>query len=106
MNIITDPTSFEKGGKFKQKVRSGLLKTTFNYNTGLLLNNQVGASGTIVRKTGDGIIDGTWTDVEMLAGSKVVVSDKQRFELYLKIGAYNDTDKIYTNKICPLTHKS
>ena len=38
------------------------MKTTFNYNTGLLLNDKLALSGTIVRKTGDGIIDGTWTD--------------------------------------------
>ena len=38
MNIITDPTSFEKGGKFKQEAgENGFLKTTFNYNTGLMI---------------------------------------------------------------------
>ena len=42
MNIITDPTSFEKGGKFKQeKGEGGFIKTTFNYNTGLLLNDKL-----------------------------------------------------------------
>ena len=88
MNIITDPTSFEKGGKFKQEAgEGGFLKTTFNYNTGLLLNDKLALSGTIVRKTGDGIIDGTWTDAwAYYFGSSYAVSDKQRFELYA-IGA-------------------
>ena len=88
MNIITDPTSFEKGGKFKQEAgENGFLKTTFNYNTGLMLNDKLALSGTIVRKTGDGIIDGTWTDAwAYYLGASYAVSDKQRFELYA-IGA-------------------
>ena len=88
MNIITDPTSFEKGGKFKQEAgENGFLKTTFNYNTGLMLNDKLALSGTIVRKTGDGIIDGTWTDAwAYYLGASYAISDKQRFELYA-IGA-------------------
>ena len=88
MNIITDPTSFEKGGKFKQEAgEGGFMKTTFNYNTGLLLDDKLALSGTIVRKTGDGIIDGTWTDAwAYYLGASYAVSDKQRFELYA-IGA-------------------
>jgi len=84
MNIITDPTSFEKGGKFKQEAgEGGFLKTTFNYNTGLMLNDKLALSGTIVRKTGDGIIDGTWTDAwAYYLGASYAVSEKQRFELY------------------------
>ncbi len=88
MNIITDPTSFAKGGKFKQEAGDGgFLKTTFNYNTGLILNDKLALSGTVVRKTGDGIIDGTWTDAwAYYFGGTYAVSDKQRFELYA-IGA-------------------
>ena len=57
MNIITDPAAQEKGGKFKQEVGvNGFLKTTLNYNSGLI-NDKLALSGTIVRKTGDGLID-------------------------------------------------
>ena len=88
MNIITDPTSFEKGGKFKQEAgEGGFIKTTFNYNTGLMLNDKLALSGTIVRKTGDGIIDGTWTDAwAYYLGASYAISSKQRFEMYA-IGA-------------------
>ena len=73
MNIITDPTSFEKGGKFKQEAgEGGFMKTTFNYNTGLILNDKLALSGTIVRKTGDGIIDGTWTDAWHITWEQVM----------------------------------
>ena len=87
MNIITDPAKIEKGGKFKQETGdAGFLKTTINYNTGLI-GDKLALSGTIVRKTGDGLIDGNWTDAwAYYFGSSYAVSDKQRFELYA-IGA-------------------
>ena len=87
MNIITDPAALEKGGKFKQEIGvSGFLKSTLNYNSGLI-KDKLALSGTIVRKTGDGLIDGTWTDAwAYYFGGSYAVSDDQRFELYA-IGA-------------------
>ncbi len=87
MNIITDPAQYERGGKFKQETGDGgFLKTTINYNSGLI-GDKLALAGTIVRKTGDGIIDGTWTDAwAYYFGGSYAVSDKQRFELYA-IGA-------------------
>ena len=83
MNIITDPASHEKGGKAKQEIgEGGFVKSTLNYNSGLI-NDKLALSGTIVRKTGDGIIDGTWTDAwAYYFGGSYAVSDDQRFELY------------------------
>ena len=87
MNIITDPAAMEKGGKFKQEVgEGGFQKSTLTYNSGLI-NDKLAISGAIVRKTGDGFIDGTWTDAwAYYLGSSYAVSDDQRFELYA-IGA-------------------
>ena len=87
MNIITDPAALEKGGKFKQEVgEAGFLKTTLNYNTGLI-NDKLALSGTIVRKTGDGLIDATWTDAwAYYVGGSYAVNEDNRFELYA-IGA-------------------
>ena len=87
MNIITDTAALERGGKFKQETGAGgFLKTTLNYNSGLIAD-KLALSGTIVRKTGDGLIDGTWTDAwAYYVGGSYAVSDDQRFELYA-IGA-------------------
>jgi len=87
MNIITDPSAMEKGGKFKQEVgEAGFLKTTLNYNTGLI-KDKLALSGTIVRKTGDGLINGTWTDAwAYYVGGSYAVNKDNRFELYA-IGA-------------------
>ena len=88
MNIITDPTALEKGGKFKQEVgAAGFVKTTLNYNTGLMMGDKLALSTTLVKKTGDGLIDGTWTDAyAYYLGGSYAVSNDQRFELYA-IGA-------------------
>jgi len=83
MNIITDPAQHEKGGKFKQEGGAGgFLKTTLNYNSGLI-GEKLALSGTIVRKTGDGIIDKTWTDAwAYYFGASYALNKDNRFELY------------------------
>ena len=84
MNIITDPAAHERGGKFKQEAGAGgFLKSTLNYNSGLILDDKLALSGTIVRKTGDGLIDGTWTDAwAYYVGGSYAVNDAHRLELY------------------------
>ena len=87
MNIITNPASASKGGKFKQEGGAGgFLKTTLNYNSGLI-GDKFALSGTVVRKTGDGVIDKTWTDAwAYYFGSSYQVNADHRLELYA-IGA-------------------
>jgi len=84
MNIITDPTSMQRGGKVKQELGDGsFLKTTVNLNTGLIMGDKVALSGTIVRKTGDGIIGGNWTDAwAYYFGASYAANETNRFELY------------------------
>jgi len=88
MNIITDPAAHEKGGKVKQEAGAGgFLKTSMNYNSGLMMGDKLALSGTIVRKTGDGIIDKTWADAwAYYIGASYQMNKKNRFELYT-IGA-------------------
>ncbi len=83
MNIITDPTALAAGGNFRQEVGSwGFLKSTLNYNTGLI-NDKMAFSATIVRKTGEGYYLGTWTDAwAYYFGASYALSDNDRLELY------------------------
>lgn len=87
MNIITDPTALKAGGKFKQEFGAGgFLKSTLNYNTGLVAD-KFAFSATIVRKTADGFIDKTWTDAwAYYFGASYALNANNRFELYA-IGA-------------------
>jgi len=84
MNIITDPAANNRGGKFRQELGAGsFLKTTLNYNTGLLMSDKLALSGTLVRKTGEGVIDKTWTDAwAYYLGASFQMNDANRFELY------------------------
>ncbi len=83
MNIITDPTAQKFGVKFKQEYGSGtFLKSTLTANTGLV-DNKWALSATLVRKTGDGVIDKTWTDAwAYYFGASYNINDKNRLELY------------------------
>jgi len=87
MNIITDPAARKRGGLFKQEYGAGsFLKTTFGYNTGMI-GDKLALSTTIVRKTGDGVIDKTWTDAwAYYLGASYQMNDANRFEMYA-IGA-------------------
>jgi len=87
MNIITDPAGLSGGGLFKQEIgNDGFLKSTLNYSTGLV-GDKMALSATVVRKTGDGLINKTWTDAwAYYFGASYALNDKNRFELYA-IGA-------------------
>ena len=83
MNIITDPTALTRGGSFKQEMGGGsFLKSTVNYNTGLIAD-KFAFSTSIVRKTGEGVIDKTWTDAwAYYFGASYALNSGNRFELY------------------------
>ncbi|NCZ95456.1 MAG: hypothetical protein EBZ16_08040 [Flavobacteriia bacterium] len=62
INIISDPAARSKGGYIRQELGSwNFLKTTVGFNSGMI-GEKLAISGTLVRKTGDGFYQGTWTD--------------------------------------------
>ncbi|MDO9547622.1 MAG: TonB-dependent receptor [Candidatus Marinimicrobia bacterium] len=83
MNILTDPTALKAGGKFKQEFgNAGFLKSTLSYASGLI-NDKFAVSGTVVRKTGDGVIDKAWTDAwAYYLGLSYQANKNNRFELF------------------------
>jgi len=107
MNIITDPTALEKGGKLKQEIgAAGFVKTTLNYNTGLMMGDKLALSTTMVKKTGDGLIDGTWTDAyAYYLGGSYAVSDDQRFELYAIGAPQRHGQNLYKQNIATYSQK-
>jgi hypothetical protein len=84
MNIITDASAFESGGSFKQEVGAwGFLKSTLSYNSGMLLDDKLALSGTVVRKTGDGFYTGTWTDAwAYYFGGTYFLNEKHKLQFY------------------------
>ena len=84
MNIITDASAFERGGSFKQEIGAwGFVKSTLSYNSGLLLDDKLALSGTVVKKTGDGYYQGTWTDAwAYYFGGNYNINDKHKLQFY------------------------
>ncbi len=87
MNIITSPAEQKAGVSGKFEVGSGgFFKSTISGHTGLI-NGKWAASGSVVRKIGNGVIDGTWTDAwAYYLGASYNVNKNHRLELYL-VGA-------------------
>ena len=84
MNVITDPSSQERRGLFKQEIGAyGFLKTTLSAHSGLLMDDKLALSATVVKKTGTGYVAGTWTDAwAYYFGASYNLSDQHRFEFY------------------------
>ena len=84
MNIITDPTSQNKRGLFKQEIGAfGFLKSTLSYHSGLIMDGKLALSGTVVRKVGEGYRAGTWTDAwAYYFGASYNLNPSHRFEFY------------------------
>ena len=82
LNVITDPSAQNPGYTLKQEFGSGnFLKTTMTASTGPIGDFAMTLSG--VRKTGDGIIDGTWTDAwAYYLASQYKFSESNVLELY------------------------
>jgi len=100
MNIITDPTALNKGGSFKQELGAGsFLKSTLNYNTGLI-GDKMAFSATVVRKTGEGTVDKTWTDSwAYYFGASYAMNDANRFELYAMGAPQRHGQNLYKQNI-------
>ena len=63
-----------------------------------MMGDKLALSGTLVRKTGDGIIDFTWTDFSCYyLGSSFQLNENHRFEFAIEF-VHKDMDRIYTNR--------
>ncbi len=83
MNIITTPAGHKRGFKVKLETGAGgFKKSTFTFHSGLI-KEKLAFGATVVRKTGEGLIDKTWTDAwAYYFGVSYATSKKHRFELY------------------------
>ena len=101
MNIITDAAALEKGGIFKQELGAwGFAKSTLSYNSGLLMDDKLALSGTLVRKTGEGYYYGTWTDAwaYYFGASTYFLNDAHKLQFYA-VGALKGMDANCIGKI-------
>ncbi len=87
MNIITSPAEMKAGVSGKFEVGSGgFMKSTLTGHSGLI-NDKYAVSASVVRKVGNGVIDGTWTDAwAYYFGGSYNINKNHRLEVYL-VGA-------------------
>ncbi|MCP9291030.1 TonB-dependent receptor [Gracilimonas sediminicola] len=100
LNIITDPSNNEAGGMVKFENGSGAFnKTTLMLNSGLI-NDKFAISAVGVRKEGEGIVDGTWTDswAYHLAAS-YQVNDDNRLDLFALGAPQRHGQNLYAQNI-------
>jgi len=86
MNIISDPTSQKFGVNFKQEFgNDGFIKTSLGASSGKM--GKLAVNFNAVKKTGNGLIDKTWTDAwAYYLGLSYEINNKNRIEFYA-IGA-------------------
>jgi iron complex outermembrane receptor protein len=84
MNIVTDAASLNRGGSYKQELGAwGFLKSTISYNTGLIMDDKLALSAALVRKTGEGYYNGTWTDAwAYFFGGTYNLNSQHRLQFY------------------------
>jgi hypothetical protein len=106
MNIITNPAEQYKGVTFKQEYGSGnFLKSSIFGHTGLIDGKYAFSAG-VVRKTGNGVIDGTWTDAwAYYLGSSWNINSKNRIEFYAMGAPQKHGQNSYKQNIAAYSHE-
>ncbi|MCD4694695.1 MAG: TonB-dependent receptor [Bacteroidales bacterium] len=87
MNVLTSPADMKGGVVGRFEAGSGnFMKSTITAHTGLI-DGKFAMSASVVRKVGEGVVNGTWTDAwAYYLGASYNVSKKHRLEVYA-IGA-------------------
>ena len=106
MNIITDPTQMTSGVRFKQEYGSGnFRKMTLVGNTGLV-DDKYALSFAVVRKQGDGVADGAWTDAyAYYLATSYNLNDNNRLEFYAVGAPQRHGQRMYAQNIAAFSHK-
>jgi iron complex outermembrane recepter protein len=106
MNVISSPAEQKKGVTFKQEYGSGsFFKTTLMAHTGLIDGKWALSAGG-VRKTGDGVIDKTWTDAwAYYLGASYNINSKNRLEFYAMGAPQRHGQNLYRQNIAAYDHE-
>lgn len=106
MNILTDPAAHKLGGTAKFEVGSGsLFKTTLSGHSGLV-NNKFAVSALVSKKSGQGVIDKTWTDAwSYYLGAAYNINTNHRLELYVVGATQRHGQNLYKQNVAAYSHE-
>ncbi len=104
MNIVTDAANLKGGASFKQEVGAGsFLKSTLVANTGKIGN--FAASIAAVRKTGEGLVEKTWTDAyAYYVGLSYDISKNHQLDFYVIGAPQEHGQRSYSQNIAKFDH--
>lgn len=105
VNMITDATKMEEGVSFKQELGSGgFNKNTIIANSGLV-DDKYAFSFNFTRKTGDGVVDATWTDAwSYYLASSYYVNENNKLELYIAGAPQRHGQNLYKQNMAAYDH--
>ncbi len=105
MNIVTSPADKKAGGVAKVEYGSGnFLKATVTGHTGMIAD-RFALSASLVRKVGDGLVKGTWTDAwAYYLGSSLKLNDKHSLELFAIGAPQRHGQNLYKQNIAAYSH--
>ncbi len=106
LNLISEPTAQKFGVSLRQEFGSGaFLKTALSFASGLQ-DDKWAINGTVVRKTGDGIADATWTDAwSYYLGAAYNINKNNRIELYALGAPQRHGQRSWRLNIATFSHK-
>jgi iron complex outermembrane recepter protein len=106
MNVITSPSEQNAGLTYKQEFGSGnFIKSTIMAHSGLI-NGKWAFSAGGVRKTGEGVIDKTWTDAgAYYFAASYNVNSKNRLEVYAMGAPQRHGQNLYKQNIAAYDHE-
>jgi len=106
LNIITDPASMGRSLMVKQEFgNDGFLKTTASVSSGLIGEKfAIMAAG--VRKVGDGIVDGTWTDAwAYYLAASYTLNRSNRLDLFAIGAPQMHGQSVFRQNIAAFSHE-
>ncbi len=100
MNVITSPAEMKSGVSGRFEVGSGnFMKSTITGHTGLI-GGKFAMSASVVRKVGNGIVDGTWTDAwAYYLGASYNINKNHRLEVYAMGAPQRHGQNLYMQNI-------
>ena len=105
MNIITSPAEQKGGFNYKQEFGTGnFIKSSVFAHTGMI-DGKFAFSAGGVRKTGQGVVDKTWTDAwAYYFGAAWNISSNHRLELYAMGAPQRHGQSLYQQNIAAYSH--
>lgn len=106
LNILTDPAANRSGLTFRQEFgNDGFLKSTVTASTGLV-NGKYALTVSGVRKTGDGLINSTWTDAwAYYIGAGWNINNNNRLDFYALGAPQRHGQNLYKQNIAAYSHE-